>query len=197
MAVWLTGELHPDPVLAGRFCRDLERLRREFADQYPAVAESRFQAAWASRELNVKFSDPAAAAVREGRYDGWNALPPALRPDTLLRSPNRIDWGTVGFEEVFHMGRMATRYDEGELPSLLESEPNQIGFFGFGTHPLLPLWNGETLGLVFTGGSSRPPSYFFRVCNGHPEFVDQRERGEKAPEWLQKAGEAWERRSDP
>lgn len=195
LAVWLTGKLRPDPSLTGRFCRELKHLRERFADQYPVV-ESRFRAAWVSRELTVKFTDPAATALREGRYDGWLGLRPTLRPDTLLRPPNKINWGTIGFDDVFHMGRMATHYEEKDLPGVLDSEPNLIGHFGFGTFPILPMWNGETLGLVFTGGSSMSPSHFFRICNGQAKFVDTRKRGEAAPRWLQEAAAAWDRRKN-
>lgn len=197
LAVWLTGELRPDTLLTRWLCRDLNRLRREFADEYPVVANRRFQTAWVSGKLTLRFDSAAAQAIRENRYEGWGRLPPFLRPDTLLNPPDERGWSLAGFDEVYHMGKVGAQYEKSGLPGLRVSGPTGRGFAGFSTHPILPLWNGKILGLVFTASSTRPPNFFFRVCSGRPEFVDQWNGGEDEPRWLRAAWEAWESRLPP
>ena len=191
LSVWLTGKLRPDTTLTGRFCQDLDRLREQFSDSYPVVANSRFQAAWTSRELALKFDGSSATAIREGTYEGWKELPSFLCPDTLLSPPDKLGWGQVGFDEVYNMKEVANQYER-VLPGLRVGEPNAYMFAGFSTHPILPLWNGEMLGLVFTGGSSHAPFYFFRVTNGTPEFIERWDGEGNPPKWLKDAREAWE-----
>ena len=94
IALWFDGRLVATQYSKSQLMYSLKYLRQSYADSqsFENVLSNRFLLPWEAGQLAVKFDSSTAIQVRNHKYTGWNLLDVRLRPDTILRAPDALDW---------------------------------------------------------------------------------------------------------
>ncbi|MGA9408067.1 MAG: hypothetical protein WBW71_13120 [Bacteroidota bacterium] len=174
IALWFDGRLVATQYSKSQLMYSLKYLRQSYADSqsFENVLSNRFLLPWEAGQLAVKFDSSTAIQVRNHKYTGWNLLDVRLRPDTILRAPDALDWAVLGFSKDYNPLSLADIYRT--LPGVLYAEQNVLTFL-MGTFPMFPgLQSGEMTYVFAQNYNNISPTYlYFRYINGKPTYIGQ------------------------
>jgi len=192
LACWFSGELLASDVVFSELLYNINYLRYVHGDSFSVLNENRFMAPWIIGELLIKFDDTTCTQIINREYTGWESLAEHLQPDTILRNPDTLGWGKLGFDEWYNPRRLAEIYVT--LPGALNSTPNGIAWAGTHTFPIFPGWVNEEMSYLFVhnGGSAGGPFSYFKYINEEPQYIGTRHGfGEPEPDWWPEAQSIW------
>lgn len=189
LACWFTADLVATDSLFSELLYSINYLRHVHGDSFSVLNENRFMAPWHIGELIVGFDAVTAALVHNHQYTGWDSLEEYLRPDSILEYPDRLGIALLGFDELYNPRRLADIYEE--LPGVVYSEPNAIGFITEATFPIFPGWIDEEMSYVFVHDYLYLASRYsyFKYINTEPQYIGTYDllTSEPAPDWWAEA----------
>lgn len=187
-ATWYSGELLPSDSLVFKLLYNLNYLRSVYGDSFSVLDTwNRFLAPWVIGQLVVRFDSTTASLINNNEYTGWDSIEVTLRPDSVLKYPDRFGIALFGFDEYYNPRRLAEIYET--LPGVIWAEPNGIDFDGLSGFPFFPGVSNNELTYLYPFLPGITHYYlYFKFIGGEPQHIGTWDIiNEPEPPWWQEA----------
>jgi len=180
ISLWFEGKLTDPGYLNEVIQQDLKRIRNEAPDSLQKIVSKRFQLPWMTGEIIVAFDDTTSQSVLNQEYNGWSNLADSLRPESMLREPDKeLGIGLFKVKSNYNPIILSNIYVS--LPGIRFAEPNFVNHGGENSFPIYPYLQPDVSRYLFQENSKL---YLFEMKSGEStEIKFWNRRLKSAPSW--------------